>query len=481
MGASIGAGIILPGWLVACSGDDPVPGPSYEGTVAIVGGGASGLYVADILKAKGIKVVILEASDRIGGRVRSLKSNDKPSSSLLFNSQSQLGSDFPNELGATLIKGSDSVWAKIVQQLKIGTVNLSTTTTDNFFLDGAFADAAAVSGDADVNAAKSFLANLGSQSGAGSVQDAITAAGITPRVHAILNSWIGNSYATSNDRMGVQGIAEAVGLRTRNNDLLTLMDNPVQDALLSRFSNVIEDVQLNAVVKEINYSGATVAISGEDGISGESFSMDVEKVIVTVPISILKSGDISFTPSLPANKLSALDMIDMDACVRVLLDFKANFWGESSGFLFGGSQGPEYLNSGAGRSVSGKTLSITISGEKASVFSALGKDGIPLLLDELDSIFGGQATKSVRLDSNDKVIAVIQDWSLEPFIGGGGSYSKAGGNNQHRLDLAAPVNDMLFFAGEATDGTGEFGTINGALLSGERVATEVMESMGIAE
>jgi monoamine oxidase len=172
-------------------------------------------------------------------------------------------------------------------------------------------------------------------------------------------------------------------------------------------------------------------------------------------------------------------MIGMDACVRVLLDFKGNFWGESSGFLFGGAQGPEYFNSGVGRSLSGKTLSITISGEKASAFSALGKDGIHLLLDELDSIFGGKATKAIRLDPNDNVIAVIQDWSSEPHIRGGGSYLKAGGTNQHRLDLALPVNDKVFFAGEATDSNGEFGTINGALLSGERAALEVIQSLGV--
>ncbi|MEJ7646001.1 MAG: NAD(P)/FAD-dependent oxidoreductase [Chryseolinea sp.] len=479
MGASIGAGLILPGWLAACSGNDPVPGPVYEGTVAIVGAGAAGLYAADMLREKGIKVVVLEASDRIGGRVRSLKTSDKPTPSLLFNSQSQLGSDFPNELGATLIKGSDSIWARMVQQLQIGTVNLKAITTDNYFLDGIFADAAAVSGDADVNAAKEFLANLASKSGAGTVQDAIVAEGISPRVHAILNSWIGNTYATSNDRMGLQGIAEATGLRTRNNDLLTLMDNPVQDALLSRFSKVMADVKMNAVVKDINYNDTTVLISGEDAVSGEPFSLEVQKVILTVPVSILKGGSINFTPALPTNKLTALSMIDMDACVRVLLDFKGNFWGESSGFLFGGAQSPEYFNSGAGRSVSGKTLSITMSGQKASAFSALGKDGIPLLLDELDSIFGGNASNAVRVDFNDNIIAVIQDWSLEPFIGGGASYLKPGGANQHRIELGAPVNDKVFFAGEATDFSGDFGTINGALLSSERVAMEVSQSLGV--
>jgi monoamine oxidase len=52
-----------------------------------------------------------------------------------------------------------------------------------------------------------------------------------------------------------------------------------------------------------------------------------------------------------------------------------------------------------------------------------------------------------------------------------------GGTNADRTDLGAPVGDKLFFAGEATDDTGEFGTVSGALKSGERAAMEVVEAI----
>jgi monoamine oxidase len=171
--------------------------------------------------------------------------------------------------------------------------------------------------------------------------------------------------------------------------------------------------------------------------------------------------------------------MEMDAAMRVLLDFKGNFWGETSGFLYGGVDGPEYLNSGAGRSELYKTLSVTIGGPKATELSLLGKASIPVLLDELDSIFSGKATLNVRKDTNDNTIAIIQDWSLEPFIKGGSAYLKAGGTNQDRVNLGTPINDKLFFAGEATDVNGEFGTINGALLSGERAAKEVLATIDV--
>jgi monoamine oxidase len=476
LGLSLSAGLALPSWLSSCNEEDSQPSPIYDGTVVIVGAGAAGLFAADVLKAQGIKVVIVEASDRVGGRVRTLKSSDSETASLLFNSQSELSSDFPNELGATYINGSDSAWGKIVEQMKIATVNLSTSTTENYFLDNAFVDGVTAQSDPDFISAKNFLNNLASNGGTGSVQQAITSAGISSRMYAILNSWIGNKYCTTNDRIGMKALSEGMALLQRNHELLTLADNPMQDALLSRYSNVMADVQTNSEVKEIDYNGDKVLVSGQR-TGGESFSIEAERVIVTVPVSILKSGSIAFTPGLPSAKTSALSKMEMDAAMRVVLDFKANFWGETSGFLYGGVDGPEYFNSGSGRSELYRTLSITVGGAKAAELSALGKGSIPILLDELDSIFSGKATLNVRKDSNDNTIAIIQDWTLEPFIKGGSAYLKAGGTNQDRVNLATPVNNKLFFAGEATDVNGEYGTINGALLSGERAAKEVLATI----
>ena len=479
IGLGLSAGLALPGWLSSCDEDDPQPSTSNAQTVVIVGAGAAGLYAADILKARGLKVIIFEASDRVGGRVRTLKSSDSESLSLLFNSQSQLSSDFPNELGANTIYGSDSVWAKIVEQLKISTVNLTGSATDNYFLDNSFVDGATAQSDPDFIAARNFLDNLASNSGTGSVQQAIMSAGINSRVHKILNSWIGNKFCTTNDRIGMKALSEGFALLQRNQDILTLANNPMQDALLSRYGNVMIDVQTNSEVKEINYAGDKVIVSGQKSRSGETFSVEADRVIMTVPVSILKSGGISFSPALPSSKTSALSKMEMDAVMRVLLDFKANFWGDTSGLLYGGTDGPEYLNSGVGRSEVYRTLSVTIGGPKASELSLLGKGSIPVLLEELDSIFAGKATFNVRKDSNDNIIAVIQDWSLERFIKGGSSYLKAGGTTQDRINLAAPLNDKLFFAGEATDVNGESGTINGALLSGERAANEVLETIAV--
>ncbi|MGC3945914.1 MAG: NAD(P)/FAD-dependent oxidoreductase [Chryseolinea sp.] len=480
LGFGLSASLVLPPLLSSCQNEDPAPKTDYEGTVAIVGAGAAGLYAADILKAKGIKVIIFEASDRVGGRVRSLKSTDKQTQSLIFTSSTQLGSDFPNELGAGLVPGADSAWGRFIEQLKITTVNITNTAPENYVVNNAVVAGADIASDADFIAAKSFYDNLASQSGAGTVQAAIEAAGINSRMHAILNAWIGNKYATSNDRLSMQQLADSVSLRTRSKEMLTLMDNPMQDALLSRFSKVVTDVRTSHQVKRIDHSGATVVIEGVNVVTGESFTMNAEKVIVTVPISILKAGDIEFTPALPAAKATALSTMEMDASIRVLLDFKANFWGEASGFLYGAAEAPEYFNAGVSRSDMGaRTLAVTLSGSKALAYSSLGRNMIPLLVGELDALYAGKASNHIRYDPSDNMVAVIQDWTTEPFIKGGVSYSKPGGTNQHRKDLATAMGNKLFFAGEATDYTGEFGTINGALISAERAAAEVAVVIGV--
>lgn len=483
IGAGLSAGILLPGWLSSCKSDDPNPEVDYDGDVAVIGAGASGLYLADILLSKGIRVQVFEASNRAGGRIRNLRQFDQPTAALQFDPENLPNSDFPTELGAEKVIGSDSVWGTIISQINVPTVAFGTIASDHYFLDGAFAPSSTAELDADVIAAKNFLASLPSYAGGNvSVQQAVQSAGISARVHAILNSWIGNRYGTSNDRLGVKSMAEGMALLTRNDQQLVLTSNPMQDVVLSRFSDAVSKTQLNTVITNIDYSGERITLSGLKG--GESFTTTVDKVIVTVPVSILKTGVISFTPSLPSSKLTSLSRMEMDASLRVVLEFKKNFWGVdgslNTGFLYGGTEAPEYFNAGIGRSQFSRTLNITINGPRAEQLSAMSNDDmINTILGELDLIFDGKATANVRrnLDDDTKVISVIMDWMKEDYIKGGVSYLKPGSTNQDRITFASPVSNRVFFAGEATAVAGDAGTINGALTSAERAADEVVHSI----
>ncbi len=68
-------------------------------------------------------------------------------------------------------------------------------------------------------------------------------------------------------------------------------------------------------------------------------------------------------------------------------------------------------------------------------------------------------------------------WPIHPFVRGGYSFLPPGGRVQHRADLAAPVDGVLFFAGEATHMRGEPATVHGAIETGYRAAAEVLQSL----
>jgi monoamine oxidase len=206
-------------------------------------------------------------------------------------------------------------------------------------------------------------------------------------------------------------------------------------------------------------------------------------VIVTVPLSILKNGDITFTPGLDATKTSALAKFKMDAAMRIILDFKTNFWGLDSSYIWGGSTVPQYFNSGVGRSKFFRSMALTIYGQKAEQLSALSDyNKVLTILAELDAVYQGQATRFIRRDldnPNDStnLLYLVKDWTKDEYIKGGFSYPLVGTTNADRKDLSLPLADKLYFAGEATDVDGDSGTVSGALNSAARVVEEIVKSI----
>lgn len=456
----------LPAIFSACEPDDPGPQIRYDGTVAVIGAGIAGLYVADILRSKGIQTRVYEASDRVGGRVRSLRASEA----------SPVKTDFPIELGAERIYGSNSKWYEIITQRNIPLVDISDPNTNYFILEQNLQSLTEILSEADFAGASSFVENLGDQAISNlSVQQAIQAASLPERVHGILNALIGNRYGTDNLRLGIAGLVESLRLLQRDLKEFVLTKNPMQDMVTSRFSAAVELTELNTILTGIDYSGSKVILQGTRG--GAPFSEEVDKVVVTVPVSILRE-DIVFTPALPDSKKTALENLGMDAAVRVVLDFKQNFWSKASTYVWGHPALPEMFTAGYGRSELNKTMSFTVFGQSAEMLSAMaGEEVVPFILQTLDQIFDGKATRDVRRHDDQTVIYELFDWSKTPFIKGGISYLKPGASHDNRASLAEPVGEVLFFAGEASDVSGDAGTLNGALLSAERAASEVVESI----
>jgi len=465
LGLSLSAGWALPQVITACESSDELgPEVPFDGNVVIIGAGAAGLYTAEILNAKGINVTLLEAAGQVGGRIRSLRNQPD-----LVNISV---ADFPVELGAEIIYGSDSIWGTNLKNFRIPTVELDGVATDRFILDNTAKTAEEWQPDGDFLAAQNFVEGIANNFGsAGSVAQA--AAALPGRVTQLVNSQVGNFFGASNELIGIAGIAEDLTLRPHDGKGLVIRNNPMQDFLISRFDRVAPFVKLNTPVTSINFASDPVIITDANGGQTEA-----SKVVVTVPLSILKKNLISFTPALPAAKVTALGRIGMGSSIRVVIDFKKNFWGENTGFIWGSEFAPVCFNGGVGRGELFQTLSITINGPKAEELSPLGSDMINLILGELDTIYGGQATQFVRRDLNtDQILFIIQDWGKEEFIQGGYSYLPPSATLDDRVNLGQSINSRLFFAGEATAINGDAGNINGALASAERVALEIIESI----
>ncbi|MCI0751185.1 MAG: FAD-dependent oxidoreductase [Flammeovirgaceae bacterium] len=481
LGLGLSAGLVLPPWLSSCSNPEEGPEISYSGTVCVIGAGVAGLFVADILISKGIKVKIFEASNRLGGRIRSAK----------FSDDLPLIADFPVEYGADVIYGSDSKWAGLISLSGVPVVKFQTGATDRYRIDDGVKTTAELAADTDFAAALTFYDNfpLSSPSAGQSIQD--VAAGFNMRVQKIIDSWLGNAYGTSYSRIGAGALAQSMAEAEHDPEQVYASQNSFENILISRFSRAVSSIQYNRPVTSIDYSGEEIQVTDQNNQT-ESFG----KVIVTTPLSILKSGDITFSPALPSVKMSSMNNLGMDACVRMLIEFKLNFWDTDeapTNYLLGVTEAPTILNASLKRTIPNddpKTMVITVYGSKAEELSALPDiDKVKRVIEELDEVYGGKATLNVRRDDenpddNTNILFVVKDWTTDPFIKGGISYPKPGATMQDRINLAEPVESKLFFAGEATyythedfDKTGEPGTISGALISAERCAQEVIDSI----
>lgn len=452
IGAGASACIFLPALLGSCNEDESAgPAISYDGNILIIGAGAAGLYAADLLMAQGLKVTVLEASDRIGGRVLSVRGF----------------ADFPLELGANLIKTDQSLLLNFAKKYNLNVTDLAEGSKEIFYLNGLMKSAADWGNDPSFTAAMQFISNINtSDNDNQTIFEAIQEAGLSSDVHRILEGKLGEQLGSDNVSIGIDGTKGALNLPT-NSKSLALSNNPVQDLLYSNFAHVIDHVQYNTKVSEIDYSGGEVTVKTNNG------SLTAKKVILTVPISIIKGGEIAFNPSLPNDKLSALNNIGMDAAMKVVIKFNRNFWGSDTFRIFGGQFLSFYETGGFGKSSISRTLTATVFGKDAEELSQLSDAEIQSqILSELDTMFEGNATK------NNEVTGFLRkDWMADENIRGGFSYPLPGGSDDDRVIYSAPLGNKVYFSGEAANINGNFGTVHGALESAEKSVQEIINSI----
>ncbi|HNW00026.1 MAG TPA: FAD-dependent oxidoreductase, partial [Chitinophagales bacterium] len=409
-----------------------LPKISESGSVIIVGAGMAGLYAAKVLQDAGITVTILEASAVHGGRVRT--SHDF--------------ADFPIELGAEYVQGKGNTGGPTPSFLwsSIDAYNpdlLRDTDGYKEFIALSASDYALSPPywDANLEFVWNFYETYDDYAGDDILMSdyLFNTYGIdeTHPSWYLFENWIGAEFGTTVKRIGLKSLAIQESLWLVGNKNYMLDQSYLDIVTTVFFTGVLPSIVYNKQVNQIDYAGSGVSVTCEDG---STFTAD--KILVTVPLSILQNNEIDFVPELPAYKTTAINTIGMGGGMKILLKFSEKFWDDDVLWFTLYNYAQSAWTPGLVKTYgTEQVMTLYIMGEKAEYLSGLGEAAIDIVIAELDDLFAGMASEKL-------VDHLIADWIKEPFIKGVYSYPVVGTFESEavskRLDLAMPIDCKLF-------------------------------------
>lgn len=431
---SIGGLLIPSAFLSSCRKNNLFEDISYDGKVIIIGAGAAGLYAAYILKSKGIDYQVLEASANYGGRLGKLTGF----------------ANFPIDTGAQWMHGKNSILGDLV------TKSNTKITLDDSELKYWFNGQLVTSLPQEIEIFEGDgLPDI-------SCKDYAIQKGLGNEYKYIVEAIAGDQGAAAS-RLSVFGV-NAEGENWSSGDDDFKFQETYFDFIDTQIASQVKDkILLNTIVTKIDYSQSTVQVTDSNNNLYQA-----DKVIITVPVPVLKSGDIQFIPALPGEKTNAFAKIGMDAGMKVFLKFSSKFFDQN---IIGGPICAAYADDSIGKVQNDNVLLAFIMGEQAENLTLLGSDTAitNALLQELDTIYNGQATASF-------IASHVQNWTTNPFVKGAYSYSTIGIGDARQI-ATKPVNKKLYFAGEAMNTNGHHQTVHGAVETGYREVINILNDI----
>lgn len=444
---------ILLTWLSSVSSE------SCSLDVIVIGAGVSGLGAAQQLLYKGCNVTVLEARDRTGGRIYSKSQGDN----ILDLGASWIHGIGPNAGTLSRWEGKNNPIYTIAQARGIKTVatwqseeeseesyywyNSPTTAFDSSRVE---------------NLIEEFEDYLDEERDSASVSDSIDDVlegfnyGSTTEDELIykfsLNLVYSQEYADETSELSAMYFDDNFNF------------DGAEHIFPGGYKQIIdvlaEDVEilLKKVVKTIDYSSDKVTVKTSDG---ETYTAD--KVIVTVPLGVLQSDSILFTPALSTAKSDAINRLGMGVMDKLWLEFEEAFWkdDEDSDWICYVSDTPglwvETLN--ADKYLDKPLLIMFNTGDVAKEFSLLS-----------DTDYLSEAMKVIRKwypDAPNYINYARSNWSKDPYSKGSYSYLKAGAtpDDCELYREFESTNEKVFFAGEGTR-CDMLGAVHAAYISG---------------
>ena len=396
-------------------------GSPVKTDVLIVGAGAAGLAAADALTRAGRSVVILEARDRIGGRCWTRR---------------MPGLDVPVELGAEFIHGEAEATYALLHRARIPSVmavrEQRSPRGGRLVRINSFAEAQRAVAGARLEADMSFERFLEHQP-------------VSRKTKTFARMMVEGFDAADPKRVSARSIIEewaSLGAQPRPKGGYGALLEWLTETVLKKGARL----RLESPVQDLRWRRGVVTANG----------VKAKRAIVTLPLPLIRLKE----------KRAALRKLAMGPVVRVALAFDEEFWRRrSTEAAFFHSPKAAFPTFWTPLPMRAPLLTCWAGGPKAARLTGR-KNLVEEALRSVGSVFG-------RLPP--LMGAYVQDWHADRWSRGGYSYVLVGGEGA-RDELAKPIADTLFFAGEATD-VEEAGTVAGALRSGQRAAREVLETL----
>ncbi len=468
--------------------DSDTEPPHTAHDVVVVGAGSAGLYAARTLLDEGYDVLIIEAKDHIGGRVKS----------------ETLG-DMRVELGAEehyLQAGDNPVYPALVDRYGPSVYVETYVGRSVYSMDGGANTCWAMPGaaipcssDPDVIATNAFWGWYWNPTNHpdpnATLADAVAAEFGVDASHRAFHLYdagiAGGVYATNLRNLGAQSLAlqdvrwdlseAVVALGDKDLGYLDALKAVWWDDVVAR-----SDLLLSSPVTRIDTLGPDVVVTDAHGARHAA-----RQVIVTVSIGVLQAELIDFEPDLPQDTVAAYNGIGMDHGMKVPLAFTEPWWeteGEPMAWLVTeGLAGSCWVPSAYKVGTTSHILMCYPMGDNARALDDLavaaggGAAGdaaiLQAILADLDATFPDAPDAATA----HFVSGLVQNWGADPYTLGAYSYPKVGtftaGQPSLREVLQAPLaDDRIFLAGEGTHLTHP-STVPGALHEGERAARAV--------
>jgi monoamine oxidase len=434
---------------------------SYD--VAVIGAGACGLNAARLLAQAGKRVVLLEARDRIGGRIFTRTQLWRDSSRPI-----------PIELGAEFVHGlPEASWAR-VREAALETYELGGSS---FWYSGD----RLIAGNEQLGDAEHVLEEMADkvlQAGFEDVSFAqyMTSVGADSSSAQAARNYVEGFNAADQHRISVLSLAK----QQRAEDALsgdrlfrvTAGYAAIPEFLAEQFQRSGGELLLGAEVNTITWRPGEVSVQIADAEGVRAYR--AAQAVITVPLSVLQAESIEFHPR-PGEALLQANRLAMGPVMRMVFVFERKFWDRQLSFLIAPTELPSAWWSPMPNEA--PVLTAWAGGPKAeSLLRLVTKEGDAGMLRDrcLSSL-----AKMLALPFDEIEAQVsswhFHNWQTDPQALGAYSYVPAGALDAPEK-LQRAVERTLYFAGEHTDTTGNWGTVHAALASGERAASEILSA-----